>query len=326
MGRMLEAMKRVVSPASLEETSAAEAVAPAPGEPEVAPADADSEEVPFIEVGSRDKTVDASASVLTAARPKAAPFAMRTDPERRLDPASPRPSLLAEGGQRGFVFQAGKPLSRASTSRIAPEIIAYYEDSHPVSEQYRALRAKIQDIMAGTESPVLLFTALTPGAGTTTTLLNLAVTHCRHGKQRVVVVDAHLARPALAKRLGLVQATGLAEVLNGTAALEEALAASPQPGLHVLAANSRGSEGRLLGEENLRWLAARLRERFDVVLLDSPAWGSCNDTAALAAVADAVFLVLDASDADTPAVRQVTRTLAQRGWRLGGMILGNQGA
>jgi len=322
MGRMLEAMKRVARQAPQEESSPAEAVSQAPAEPEAAADATCTEEVPFIEVGGRGKPMDASPSVLIVPVPKVLPDASGSVQKQHLDNLSPRPSFLAAGAQRSFSFRAGEPIARARTLRVAPEIIAFHDETHPVSEQYRTLFGKIQENMLAGEPPVLLFTAVAAGAGTTTTLLNLAVTCCKHGKQRVVVVDANVARPAVARRLGVIHAVGLAEVLNGTAALEQALVVGPQADLHVLAATTPVEAGRLLGEDNVRWLAARLRERFDIVLVDGPAWESSHDAAALASVADAVYLVLDAADADTPAVRKVTRTLAQRGWRLGGLILG----
>jgi Mrp family chromosome partitioning ATPase len=119
----------------------------------------------------------------------------------------------------------------------------------------------------------------------------------------------------------VVPAAALGEVLRGTAALAQALAATPVPELHLLAAAAPGDAAGLLVEDNLRWLAARLRERFDLVLVDGPAWEGGTNDLVLAALADAVYLVVDAAETDTPAVRQLTRALAQRGSRLGGLIV-----
>jgi Mrp family chromosome partitioning ATPase len=119
----------------------------------------------------------------------------------------------------------------------------------------------------------------------------------------------------------VIHAAGLAEVLDGTVALEQALAATPQSHLHVLAATSPHAMDRMIAEENVRWLAARLRERFDLIFVDGPAWEGSDAPAALAIMADAVYLVLEAGEAESPAVRKITRTLAGRGCRLGGLIM-----
>ncbi len=317
MGKMLEALRRAGNP-SLTDGATELTAGPPPAAHDEPAETAPGEEMPFIEVGGRGRAVDGSPSVIIACAP--VPAAL-VDRKVRLDPPAPRTPVFTDGGQRGFSFQTIAPEPPARLSRVAPEVIAYHDPGHAVSEQYRALFARIQESLLVNEPHILLFTAVAAGTGTTTALLNLAVTGCGDGKRRVAVVDANLARPAVVKRLGMVHAAGLAEVLNGTTALEQALAASPQPRLHVLAGTTPGHTGALLKEENVRWLAARLRERYDLILVDGPVWEADNDAAALGAVADAVYLVLDAGASDSPAVRKVTRTLAQRGCRLGGLIL-----
>lgn len=313
MGRMLEAMNRMARPTPLEDIAPAQAVSEPRPEDGSADAADGSEEVPFIEVGGRGKAVDASPSVLLTPLP-------RTAESRHLDLPAPHAPILTEAVHRRFLFRPVETVPK--TGRVAAEIIAYHDGAHPVSEQYRALLDRIQANLPGTEAPVLLFMALTRGAGTTTTLLNLAVTWSKHARQRVVAVDANLEHPALAKRLGSVPEAGLAEVLQGKHGLEQALVETPQPGLHMLGAPVARPAGQLLSEDNVRWLSARLRERFDGVLIDGPTWQPSRDPVPFANIADAVYLILDASEADTPAVRQATRSLTQRGCRLGGLILG----
>ena len=311
MGRMLEAMKRVAGQAAQENSTPAEAASEPPAEPVPDPA-RDSEEIPFIEVGGRDRAVDASPSVLTAPLPK------KLQTRHPVLP-SPRSPLLTEANKRGVTFRPAEPFMPQGTGRIAAEIIAYHDPCHAVSEQYRGLLAKIEANMPAAEKPVLGFMALVGGTDTTTTIVNLAVTWCMQSKQRVVMFDAN--RSALAGKVGVVPPANLGDLLRGKRALEEALVESPQQNLHVLAALAAEEMSPLLTDENIRWLMARLRERFDVVLVDGPAWESSRDPASFAAAMDAVYLVLDASEADIPAVRQATRALAQRGCRLGGQIL-----
>jgi Mrp family chromosome partitioning ATPase len=316
MGRTLEALKRDAKPHTDEDapesvpSPTAEAEAD-PDEENAAPA-----EVPYIEVGGRGKLMDASPSVLVSSPP---PVAAKSKSLRLVVP-SPRPAVLAEG-QRGFEFQPVLRTGLERSGRVAAEIVAFHDPAHPVSEQYRQLFAKIQEGMRVPEPYVLLFTAASRGVGTTTAVLNLAVTGCAAGRRRVAVVDANMSRPAAASRLGVTPAAGLAEVLRGTAALEQALAVTPVPALHLLAAAGPNDGAGLLVEDNLRWLAARLRERFDLVFVDGPAWEGDRADLVLAALAEAVYLVVDSGETENPAVRQATRALAQRGSRLGGLIV-----
>src|SRR5439155_26370985 len=71
---------------------------------------------------------------------------------------------------------------------FGPEMIAYHQPEHPVSVQYRSLAAEIVAQLPGSRPRVLLFTAAGAGAGTTTILLNLAVTLARRDDSTVTLV------------------------------------------------------------------------------------------------------------------------------------------
>jgi Mrp family chromosome partitioning ATPase len=202
---------------------------------------------------------------------------------------------------------------------LAAEVIAYHQPDHAVSQQYRELLGTILDGVGKDCGRALLFTAVTPGAGTTTAVLNLAVCAATDRRQ-VVVVDANLQRPALARRLGLAPGPGLQEVLAGTAALEQVVQQTAQEHLFALPAGAGGRVallGGVAGEWVLRWL----RERYDVVLLDGSPWQAEGGLADLAARVDAVYLVLDDDQTNQPAVRAATRGLARLGARLSGLIV-----
>jgi Mrp family chromosome partitioning ATPase len=318
MGRMLETMQRGsrVSDGAASETLPPEQPS---ADVETDASNDPAEDIPYIEVGGRGMAVDASPLVLKA--PEANRPPEQLDRKIRLDQPVPRAPLLHAAPPREVRLVPVAPAEAPAIARVAPEVIAFHDPIHPVSEQYRALLSAIQGMLPMAEPPMLLFTAISPGAGTTTALLNLAVTWCRQGKQRIVVVDANLARPTTAKRLGILPALSLAEVLRGRAVLEQALHACSQTHLYLLAAPAAGKEMQLLSEENVRWLAARLRERFDVVLVDGPAWESSSDAATLAAVADGVYLIVDGPEKEDARVTRATRALARAGRRLGGIIV-----
>src|SRR5437764_1222048 len=106
-----------------------------------------------------------------------------------------------------------------SASRFAPELIAFHQPDHPISGQYRDLATGLLAQTPAEQPRVLFFTSSAPGAGTTTVVLNTAVTLARDNLLRVAVLDAHLRRAAVAGRLGLPDGAGLREVLAGGAPL-----------------------------------------------------------------------------------------------------------
>jgi succinoglycan biosynthesis transport protein ExoP len=291
MGRMLESLKPNGTPAVGRDADPAQheaglASCPTPDEEAV-------EALPFIEVGGP--------------RPPAPP---------RLQTPAPRSAALEQRLPLGVTLQ---PAAVRPTAKVAAELITWHQPEHEASRQYATLFAQIMPEPGVDPAPVLLLTGLTPGAGTTTTLLNLAISGCRQHQRRIVVVDAQRVRPAAAQRLGLANSAGLAEVLQGKIALEQALQTTIQPELFILPAGAQEPHATWSAEA-VRWVLAWLRQRFDLVVVDAPPWQTAELATLLPAV-DTVYLVLDKSEQAQAQVRAVTRGIAQRGGRLGGLIV-----
>jgi Mrp family chromosome partitioning ATPase len=154
--------------------------------------------------------------------------------------------------------------------RFGRELVAFHQPEHALSEQYRALLTSLTAQLPAGEPLALLFSCGPTEAGKTTVLLNLAITCAREGRSRVAVVDAGGSQGAVAGKLGQPQAPGLREVLANTVSLQRALAETGQPNLCVLPAGSGGDS--LPPGDVLRPLLRQLREHFDWVLVDGPAW------------------------------------------------------
>jgi Mrp family chromosome partitioning ATPase len=277
------------------------------------------EEIPFIEVGGKGMPLEASPSVLAAGRDHTPVYPV-------LKPASPASVLTEKPARvRGLAF---RPLTaelipaRPPALRFARELVAFHQPDDPVSQQYLALAETLAAQFSGARSQVLFFTAAVPQAGTTTVLLNLAVTRVLHAGAKIAAIEANVQRPALAVRLGLADAPGLSDVLTGAASLQGALQETGLDNFQVLTAGE-GREGRCLalGGEPVRAVLRHLRDLFDWVLVDGPAWDGSADQGALAAACDAVYLVVPEGQADAPQTEKLFRLIPQQESRLRGCIV-----
>ncbi len=157
--------------------------------------------------------------------------------------------------------------------RFAPELVAFHQPEHTVSDHYRTLLGAISEQFTAGVPQVLLFTASVSEAGTTTVLLNLAITFARQGKLRVAVIDANIARPAVAQRLGLPTVPGLTETLTRTTPLARAIQETGQTNLLALTAGHvKATEQISASEAELSAMFEELREHFDLILVDAPCW------------------------------------------------------
>ena len=197
--------------------------------------------------------------------------------------------------------------------KIASEIVAYHDPNHPISQQYAQL---VEQLLASESGKALLLSGIRTGVGTSTVLLNLAVTAAMRSNKSVTIIDANRRQPTLASRLGIKPPAFLQDVLSGSVALTDAVLRSPLPKLALLAVSASHPEVAL-GVEALAWLIATLKQRNDLVLIDGPSLDHKDEVSPLVPLVDSLFLVTPQGE---PAA--TSRPLFQLVSRLGGRLRG----
>ena len=148
-------------------------------------------------------------------------------------------------------------------------------------------------------SEIILIASGKGGTGKTAVTAALACALAGEGK-KVAAVDCDFGLRNLDIALGLAENVvfDIGDVLSGRVELERALLAHPDfPGLYLLP--STAVSGERFGEEEFGQMADRLREEFDVVLLDAPA-GIGSGLRFIAPEAQRAFIV---TTPDTPCLR-----------------------
>jgi Mrp family chromosome partitioning ATPase len=261
----------------------------------------DGEEMPFIEIGPK-RQVEGSPDVLAMPLPH---------------PGKPAGAVLL--GPHSVQF---RNLSQPAGPELAAELVAYHAPHQPAARQYAELLGSLLHSARkkSGKSQALLFTAVRAESGATTVLLNVAITAAQQGN-KVVVVDGNLRRPGVARKLGLPDAPGLAELLAGECPADEPLRETAVEGLVALTAGAPAPV--LVDVGALHALVEQLREAFDLVLVDGPRWDGRSGCLALAQACDAVFLVAVAAEADSPPASELMRQMPGEGIALAGCVLTN---
>ncbi|MCL2467421.1 MAG: polysaccharide biosynthesis tyrosine autokinase [Micrococcales bacterium] len=182
----------------------------------------------------------------------------------------------------------------------------------PQSEDIRRIRANLQ--MAGRvdECQVFVFSSSIPGEGKSFCATHIASAFAAAGSQ-VLLIDADLRRPTVAKYLGVAGHAGLTEVLLGRARFAE-LCQQYAPNLTVLASGAvPPNPGELLSSRSFEDLIAMASQHFEVVVIDSPPLLPVVDAVAISRVATGVVLVVDVTK-----TRRAQVVQAVEGVRLGG--------
>lgn len=170
--------------------------------------------------------------------------------------------------------------------------LAALESTSPRSEGYRTIRANLQFMNVDHPVRAIVITSANPGDGKTTVACNLAIAMAQSGKS-VCLVEADLRRPRITEYLGTTAAVGLTDVLSNQRTLDEVLLPWNRGLLTVLPPGQMPpNPSELLESSQMQALIKKLKERFEMVVIDSSPLLAVADAAVVARYADGAILVV----------------------------------
>ena len=228
------------------------------------------------------------------------------------------PLQLAANGSRR---QAKSALATADQRELSGPI-AYAKPKSEAAESYRALRTSILLSSFGAPPKVILITSALPQEGKTTVSTNSALVLAQKGS-RVLLVDADLRRPGLAKAFGIKISPGLSTVLSGVHKLEDAIVPFPHlSNLQILPAGPiPPNPVELLGSSIMKDCLTRWRNEYDHIIIDTPPCLSVTDSVLLSVEADRVILVARSGQTPKIALRRASELLTQVNAHIMGIVL-----
>lgn len=219
----------------------------------------------------------------------------------------------ANGKRRGL----GKPISNGA---VAMAVLKH--PASALSESYRSLRTAIMLSTAARPPQALLVTSPQPNEGKSCTSMNLALALAQRST-RVVIVDADLRKPCVARHLGMNREPGLSGVLTGAHGLDEALC--PVDGVPNLWALPGGASppnpAELLSSPQMADILQQLRGRFDHIVMDSPPLLMVTDATVLSTLVDGVILVVESGVTVRGALLRAHSLIDSAGGRLLGVVM-----
>ncbi len=209
---------------------------------------------------------------------------------------------------------------REGATEVNKRRISMLQPDSYVAEQFRTLRGRIDAIAAQRPIRTVVITSPMPGEGNTTAAVNLAVVTAMSVGRRVLLIDCDMRKPKVHQALGLVPNAGLEDVLTDSISLDQAIVKVERMNLEVLAVRSRPSNpSELLGSPRMRELVADVADRYDRVIIDTPAALGVPDTKAVAELCDGIVLVVRADVTTQQDVEACLEMLDQR--NVIGMVL-----
>jgi capsular exopolysaccharide synthesis family protein len=192
-------------------------------------------------------------------------------------------------------------------------------DSLLQAESFRRLRTNLFAPATNQNLKTFLVTSSVRHDGRSTVTANLGVA-MGQAKRKVIVVDADLRKPNIHELFDLENDCGLSDVLSGKVDLEKAIKQTAYPLVSVLTSGPQPWDPELLGTAEMNAVLENLKEKFDIVLLDSPSSVSVTDPAVLAPKVDAVLLVVRHGWVRREALQYTMRNLRGVGANVLGII------
>ena len=208
--------------------------------------------------------------------------------------------------------------NRPDTS-LGPPLIGRTHTGTMFAESFYRIRTIL--LSAGDPVPrsILVASAL-QCEGRSTVAANLAIACAAPGRS-VLLVDSDLRKPVQHSIFELENARGLAQVLCGEGD-GELLVRQVRPCLDLLSSGSLPADPcGLIGSDVMARLLAFVREKYDLVILDSPPVSQFADAVALAQRVDAIVFVVRSSSTHRDDADRALKELSKVNPRIVGAVL-----
>ncbi len=203
-------------------------------------------------------------------------------------------------------------------SRSANHLVCLKQPQSPAAEAYRTLRTNIKFTSFDKELKSILVTSANAGEGKTTTIINLAIVMAQ-SEQRVLLIDADLRKPTIHQNISLSNHAGLSNFLINQVELDEVIQTIDDLGLHVITSGQQPPNPvELLNSKKMAEFLEQVKERYDIILIDTPPLLPVTDAQVLSRQVDGVLLVISSGKSLGDHVKKAKNLLEH----VGGVIIG----
>ena len=210
------------------------------------------------------------------------------------------------------------------TQDYESELITLFAPDAPISESFRAIRARIQHSSGEDKSPkMILVTSAAQSEGKTFTAFNLAGSFAQSSK-RTLIIDCDFRRPRVHSVMGADKKPGLVDYLAKKVKLEDIIRSTRANNLSYIAAGTiPPNPAEILESNAMKYFLIEIRDFFDVILLDSAPIVAVIDAEILSKQSDGTILVVSSEKTENRLLKDAVELIKNNNVNFLGTVLNN---
>ena len=214
-------------------------------------------------------------------------------------PIVPRSKMLADG-LSGYILRRPNSAYGESIRALYTNVLLSQSDSHPRT---------------------LFVSSSEPSEGKSMIALSLARMQAK-ADRKVILVDTDFRRSRVAEELSLRAEHGLSDVLRGKVPIADAIIRDEASGADILTTGAYDEDLSLLKySDQISALLDRLKQNYDLVVIDSAPILSVSDSKVVAKMADHSILIVRWGKTRREVVNYVVEQMETVGARVSGIVL-----
>lgn len=208
------------------------------------------------------------------------------------------------------------------------ELIVQRSPKSPIAEVFRTLRTNIQFMNSKKTLKTLLFTSTMPSEGKSWISSNLAITFAQAGK-KVILIDADMRKGRLHNMFQTDKVPGLSNYLSGIDSLGNThndiikyVRGTEIDNLFLIpAGNVPPNPSELLASELTVEMLERLKDVFDIVILDGTPSLLVTDAIILSRLVDTTIIVTSHKFTKKDNLQKVKKAIENVGGNIAGVVI-----
>ncbi len=212
--------------------------------------------------------------------------------------------------------------NKKASNALLHRFILNDNTSFAVSEAYRMARTNIFYLPTKDSCKKIVVASAVASEGKSTCSINISKTLAQ-AEKRVLLIDADMRRPRIARYLTIDKQEGLSEYLAGISDSAEIIKNTKFGFDIIISGNVSSSSAELLATPRVNTLLDECSKNYDYIIIDTPPVNVVTDATVLADKIDGYLLAVRAGFSNVDDIKQMVHSLEQVDAKILGIMLEN---